>query len=242
MSLDWTRHIVQPVEDGARFAEWRAHDPHTDSRATVYQFHIDGARLWSWSVMVRNVKVSRISTDAPACKTADEAKRAAESAYWAKRAEESAAEAASNYSAARRAGNEAGRAHFAGVQAGTMARPESLSEFARLSSAANCGSFAAASKRAAYESAYRAGYRDAEFMAGRDAEMRRLDARNARAVRRGRIENTESATLGIWLRGLRVHRAMYSGALRGSALSALFDIAAIRAEMRRRAASNKESR
>jgi hypothetical protein len=198
----------------ARIVEWRASRPEgMESSVTVMR--ANGSAAWFFAITTS----ARIEVSESRYRTAEEAKRGAESAYWAKRAEESAAEAASNYSAARRAGNEAGRAHFAGVQAGTMARPESsswsqnsLGEFARRASAAHCGVFHGP-RRNAYETGYRAGYRDAEFMAGRDAEEIALENESAEefAARRGRIAGRKDSGSGAPREGRIEHLSYLDG-------------------------------
>lgn len=169
MSLDWTRHLVEAsgAAAPAMVAEWRA-SRMEGLEASVTVQRAGGSAEWFFAITTS----ARITVSESRYRTADEAKRAAESAYWARVTAEAKAEAESNYSAARRAGNEAGRAFFAGVQAGTMAKPEdsswargSLGEFARGASAAHCGVFHGP-RRAAYERAFCAGYRDAEFLAG----------------------------------------------------------------------------
>ncbi len=170
--LTWTRSLTAAAVDARliarRSAEYRANNVHMDARATVYAFlNSEGRKMWTALVEVGPVVLAIDSLGA--FRTAKEAMRAADAAASAERTRQNIAERESGYAAARREGNKEGREAFARIaaQGGTDC---TLSDMAYAAARAACGVFAPSAKRVAFERAFIAGYRDAEFMAEQDAK------------------------------------------------------------------------
>lgn len=181
MTLEWKRR-----KDGSGFAYYAAPALGGVSVARVSAFTLDGRRLWGASV--RREDERRDVHAAPndpagyygAWRTMKAAKAAAEAAYAEMCRAAAMREEMTNYREAGRAGNAEGRAYFAGVKSGRYAAPAqnprdygSLVEHARMASATYCGVYAPPAKRARFERAFCAGYRDAEFIAEQAAKESR---------------------------------------------------------------------
>jgi len=160
MSLDWTRYLVEAggAFAPARIVEWRASRPE-GLHASVTVQRAGGSSEWFFAICT----TSRIQTSESRYRTADEAKTAANRAYWEWRADEYAKAKESGFAAEREAGAKAGAAFFAHVdsydRASAAARTlranvrtgKSESDAAR----AHCGVYASRAPRAAFAQAFR---------------------------------------------------------------------------------------